>query len=218
MVQAVLFDFDGTLVNSDSAHLLAFNEALTDFNLSMSPEEYERFAGLSNQMMLDGIFPELDKNSSSHIAVAKEHYYLRFLDTVSLNDGAFNCLEALDSAGMRISIVTNAHRNSTLQILNKLSVFSFIEEVVCSDDVSNSKPHPEPYVTALRKLNLLPEQAFAVEDSDTGRISAEAAGLKIVMYGSQGNEMGEGGTQIERILHMNELTRLLLSDNGKFVR
>ena len=93
------------------------------------------------------------------------------------------------------------------EILRRRRLDAFIKVMVCIDDVANGKPDPEPYRTALLRLGVDPARAIAVEDTLTGRRSAEAAGLRVVMFGD-----ATGTTEppaFRAIAHMSELMNAL---------
>lgn len=181
-LRAALFDFDGTLVDSDPAHLAAFNELLAPHGRQMSQLQYDReVAGRSNGEIMSKLFPEADAATVIALGEAKEAAYLRRPDLVATRDGATAVLRQLKDKGIRIALVTNAPRQVITDLIARFGLLPYFDATVTVDDVTNGKPHPEPYLQALSKLGLDATQAVAIEDSETGRRSADAAGLPVLL-------------------------------------
>lgn len=142
---AVLFDFDGTLINSDEAHLSAFNEVLLPFQLQMTPADYATCAGRSNCAIFRELLKGLSADAIAALDSAKEAIYLRRLDRILEQPGVTPVLRRLSAARMKLAVVTNAPRSVVRRILGRLRLESFFKVLVCIDDVANGKPDPEPH-------------------------------------------------------------------------
>ena len=202
---AVLFDFDGTLVSSDNAHLSAFNEALSPFQRQLSVADYEACAGRSNSAIFQDLLHDLSAEEIAALGAAKEAIYLRRLDVITEQPGVTPLLTQLAAARKDLAVVTNAPRAVVTEILQRLRLDAFFKVIVCIDDVANGKPDPEPYRTALQRLAVGPARAIAVEDTLTGRRSAEAAGLRVVMFGKRDVTSALDPPAFRAIAHMPEL-------------
>ncbi len=204
-LDAVLFDFDGTLINSDDAHLSAFNEVLLPFQRQMSRAAYEAFAGRSNSAILQDLLHGQSPDEIAALGLAKEETFLQRLDAIIEQPGVTPVLAQLAAAGTRLAVVTNAPRLVVCEILKRLCLDAFFEVVVCIDDVAQGKPDPEPYRTALTRLGIHPARAMAVEDTLTGRRSAEAAGLRVVSLGVRNSARSSDPPAFRSITRMSDL-------------
>lgn len=181
-LQAALFDFDGTLVNSDPAHLAAFNEILVPFERQMSQAQYDRdVLGRTNLEIFSHLFPGIDAEAAITLGDAKEAAYLRRSDLVRAHSGAEVVLARLKAEGIRLALVTNAPRHVVMDLAPRLGLLPYFDIVITADDVTFGKPHPEPYQLALSQLGVAAEDAIVIEDSETGRRAAESAGIRVLL-------------------------------------
>ncbi len=100
---------------------------------------------------------------------------------VPLKSGLFELLDYFKSNGVRLAVSTSTSTESARFSLEKAGVLGFFDELVCAEDVTHGKPHPEPFSKAAEKLGLSPSECLALEDSLNGIKSAHAAGLVTVM-------------------------------------
>ncbi|MEY4425052.1 MAG: hypothetical protein RJB56_679 [Actinomycetota bacterium] len=178
---AVLWDMDGTLVDSEE-YWLSSEQSLA----------YEHSGTWSEQDGLDLIGMSLYE--STKIMKAKigidlepEQIIERLTDSVSAKlavaipwrPGAQELLRELRSKGIKTALVTMSMRRMAQQVADQIPFHAF-DVVVAGDDVTHGKPHPEPYLKACQLLGVSPEDCVAFEDSVTGLMSAEAAGTKAV--------------------------------------
>ncbi len=178
---AVLWDMDGTLVDSEE-YWLSSEQSLA----------YEHSGNWSEQDGLDLIGMSLYE--STKIMKAKigidlepEQIIERLTDSVSAKlavaipwrPGAQELLRELRSKGIKTALVTMSMRRMAQQVADQIPFHAF-DVVVAGDDVTHGKPHPEPYLKACQLLGVSPEDCVAFEDSVTGLMSAEAAGTKAV--------------------------------------
>ena len=192
-LRAALFDFDGTLVNSDPAHLAAFNELLAPYGRQMSQHQYDsEVIGRSNAEIFTRLFPGADATEVIALGEAKEAAYLRRVDLVAARAEAETVLQRLKENDIGIALVTNAPRDVVLDLTARFGLLPYFDVTVTVDDVERGKPYPDPYLQALDKLGLQAGQAIAVEDSDPGRRSAEAAGLPVLLLPPVAHAMDEG--------------------------
>ena len=159
---AVLFDIDGTLFNSDSIHLSVFQELLAqegfDEGRKISEDFFmERISGRSNQMITSDLFPSWDENERTAFVERKE---ARFRQQAAerlaslATPGLQRLLDTLQSEGVACSAVTNAPRANAELMLGAIGRQSFFRPLIIGDECSAAKPHPEPYLAAMRALGV----------------------------------------------------------------
>ena len=170
---ALLFDIDGTLADTDPVHLAAFNQAFAPFGHHMDKARFVReLQGRANEDIAASFLPHLPHDEGMAVMAAKEAL---FRDIAATELHAVGGLFELPMAA-----VTNAPRPNADLILNGLGIADRFKAIVIGDELPHSKPHPFPYLEALRLLGADPATSLAFEDSRTGIASATAAGLTTI--------------------------------------
>jgi len=176
-----LFDLDGTLVDSSPVHAHAYRQVLADRHPDlMAGFDYSAVSGLTT---LDAFRKlGLDDNQSQEATLAKQGLYREAVraGAVRALPGAGALLENIKTRGAAIAIVTSASRASATRTLEGTELLAFTDALITADDVIRGKPDPEPYRTALARLNANPAKAVAVEDALSGIAAAHAAGVKVI--------------------------------------
>ncbi|AOT07389.1 HAD family hydrolase [Pseudoalteromonas luteoviolacea] len=183
-LQAILFDFDGTLVDSEALHYTSWCKVLAPFDIFISEADFcDEFSGVPT-VKTGHILQQRYNLRYSGDELAKQKN-LQFIETAAsqkpkLMPHAVDVL-SLCAQHYTLALVTGSTRDEAMPVLKHYRLLEFFECIVCKDDVTNPKPHPEPYCLAMSKLNINAQDAIAVEDSQTGLTSATAAGLKTVV-------------------------------------
>ncbi len=181
MYRALLFDLDGTLAETDSLHLPTWVDVLRPYGIEVDEEFYrERISGRSNSKIVEDLLPDLSTEEGRRLADAKEASFRERAGELEPLPGLLDFVEEGRSRGLRMVLVTNAPEANVEAILLALELREFFDEVVLSDEVGSGKPDPAPYRAALDRLNVLPEEALAFEDSTSGIGSAVGAGIPTV--------------------------------------
>lgn len=181
-LKAVLFDFDGTIVDSEPVYDLVFNRWMYDFGISFEDQDKinaQIVPGVTwldvlhvveqvTQRTLDKetLIPELNQRLQQHIVDVG----------VPLKEGVREALEVL-SQQYRLAIVSSSYRKNIDDVLYHHDLGHYFEHITAFEDITYPKPHPEPYLHTLKQMKLKPEQAIAIEDSLFGAQSAASAGL-----------------------------------------
>lgn len=179
---AVLFDMDGTLIDSEKLWSLALDEVSRDLGGELSPATRLAMVGTdlvsSVQMLLDdlGVAGEVDVVQRLLVDATARH----FATSIEWRPGAQELLQTVRAAGLPTALVTSTHRNLTSTALETIGRGNF-DVIVCGDDVTATKPDPEPYLRALAELAVDPTRTVAIEDSPAGSASAAAAGLRTLV-------------------------------------
>jgi HAD superfamily hydrolase (TIGR01509 family) len=184
-LHAALFDLDGTLCNSDNLHFAAWRDELAAAPRPyvLSHEDYKgRISGKANVMIAQEFLPYLEDNQRASICSNKES---RFRDLAS-HDGALLPLEgllhliaSLKSSDVRIACVTNAPRVNAEFMLKQMGLSKAFEQLIIGDECSSSKPSPDPYLEAMRRLKVEPNTCVVFEDSSSGLAAARASGAAL---------------------------------------
>lgn len=182
-ILALLLDHDGTLVDSESAHHLLWNQVLAPFGASITAQDYERdYAGL----------PALDNGAQAVArfglhATAQDMAQAKFAATRAyLQDKAFPLMPGVAEAlthwrsRFRLGVVTGARTFAVQNTLQKHGLADGFECVVSADDVERTKPDPACYRLALARMGLQAQNVLAIEDTAHGVEAAVGAGLRCI--------------------------------------
>ena len=178
---ALLFDLDGTLVDSDAKHLAAFQRVFAPFGIAVDQETYNaRIHGASNERIGMAFLSHLTPERRLAALDDKEAAYRADLDGIEPIPGAVELLDYADRLGLRRAVVTNAPRANADAVLAALGLAARLGIVVVGAELERSKPDPLPYLRGLALTGAAAGRSLAFEDSPTGVRSAAAAGLAVV--------------------------------------
>lgn len=210
-MQAVLWDMDGTLVDSEKLWDVSMKALCVRLGGVLSPEGREATVGGSSDSVMRAVYAELGLEPDP-AAMAESadwlHDYTGELFEAGLPwlPGAQEMLEKLVAAGVPLALVTNTRRDLTERALNSIGRHYF-SVTVCGDEVEHGKPAPDPYRRAAELLGFTSSQCLAIEDSITGTAAAEAAGCPVVVVP---NDVDVPGGPHRR--HVSSLSELDVDD------
>jgi len=177
---ALLFDLDGTLVDTDDLHFKAFGALLAERAAPFSRADYrDRVMGRPNAAIMAEFFPGEDDRHAA-LAEAKEAAFRAMLGArVEPVAGAAALIARAAADGVGIAVVTNAPRANAEAMLNATGLSDRIEALVIGEECARPKPDPLPYREAMARLGATPARAIAFEDSPSGLRAARAAGVHV---------------------------------------
>jgi HAD superfamily hydrolase (TIGR01509 family) len=180
-IEAVVFDMDGVLLDSEEIwdearrtmaleHELAWPESAQRDMMGMSSLEWSRY------MHERVVLPEAPDEISAEVVRRLENLYRRNLP---LLDGALQAVERT-AKRFRLGLASSSNRPIIDLVLELAAIADCFEVTVSSEEVERGKPAPDVYLEALRRMDVVPERAAAIEDSTNGLLSAHAAGMLVV--------------------------------------
>ncbi|MES1161555.1 MAG: HAD-IA family hydrolase [Rhizobacter sp.] len=235
-IEALIFDVDGTLADTEEAHRVAFNLAFERYRLGWvwQPAEYrellkitggkERLAHYIDTLPIAAAERHRLSTMVPDVHAEKTRFYSSFVadGAVPLREGVAALLDDALEAGCKLAIASTTTAVNIDALLESalgsrgLDMFSVI---ACGDQVRAKKPAPDIYQLALRGLALLPEHAIAFEDSPNGLRAAHAAGLRTVVtptYWTEGGDFSEAALLLPGLagLQVDDLIQRLASANA----
>jgi beta-phosphoglucomutase len=181
--EAIIFDFDGVLVDSEPIHHQCWVEILSPYGVTLDWETYSKNCiGISDHAMLttlcEKVGPplEFDKLWSDYPR-KKELFRERMLHVNAITADVRKLIDDLRPT-YKLAVVTSSGRREVEPILAASGILESLDTVVYGDDVKNLKPAPDPYLRAVERLGV--SRALAIEDSQAGIASARAAGLDVI--------------------------------------
>ena len=178
-VQALLFDLDGTLVDTREANYRAYRDAFAESGYELGEEAFAGTWGRDSRDFIPDLLPGISPAEVDVIRAAKSRLYADVLDTTVANDALIAFLR-LVAPTHRTALVSTAKSGNGRQILDTHGLTPLFDVQVWGDDVQSSKPDPEGYLKALSLLGVDAADGLAFEDSETGRQAAVAAGLAVL--------------------------------------
>ena len=178
---ALLFDLDGTMVDTDVLHLNAYNTLLGAFGRAVDAAYYKRrIMGFPNAQIMAELFP--DRPVAAHLAFTerKEDLFRAQLGRLEPTAGLLDLLSWAAARELPCAVVTNAPRANAAMMLKGLGLAERFDALVIGDELAHGKPHPLPYLTALERLGGDAARAIAFEDSLSGIRAASSAGVHTV--------------------------------------
>ncbi|XP_062073779.1 haloacid dehalogenase-like hydrolase domain-containing protein Sgpp isoform X2 [Humulus lupulus] len=184
-LEAVLFDVDGTLCDSDPFHYQAFYVMLQEIGFNGGvpiTEDYyiENIAGKHNDDVARLLFPD-DFERGVKFTDDKEAMFRRLAaEKLKPLDGLEKVKKWVEDRGLKRAAVTNAPRPNAELMLTSLGLSDFFDVVIIGNECDHAKPHPEPYLKALEILKASKDHTFIFEDSASGIKAGVAAGMPVV--------------------------------------
>ncbi|MFE3838235.1 HAD family hydrolase [Pseudogemmobacter sonorensis] len=180
--QAVAWDIDGTLVDSEPLHHRALLAATAEFGADLSPLPETAFVGVHLKDVWQALRSRLPTGADETEFYRRiNHHYAAGAGRLVEIPGATAVIRALDALGVRQVCASNSARAVVDANLAMLGVAGIISASVSLDDVGEGKPAPEPYLRAAALAGTDPARTLAVEDSLTGARAARAAGLSVAL-------------------------------------
>jgi HAD superfamily hydrolase (TIGR01509 family) len=181
-IKAVIFDFDGTLVDSEYFHFSCWNEALQEFNLKLTYSYYvNNYAGTPTPLNSITLAEKYKLNiTPKELSDLKEKITETRIrnEDIKFMPNALSTLKYFYKLKIPIFLVTGSNRSDVDFILEKTGVKKYFKFSITRSEVKKSKPHPESYLKAIEKSNLKPRDFLVFEDTKNGVESAKLSGLK----------------------------------------
>jgi len=192
MLRAVIFDFDGVIVDTEMLHLKAFNIALADYKIEISKEQYyKEMLGLSDSDLFKTIvaknFPTSGEEKLNELLEQKKAAFGDLMKTeCRVISGVREFLDMLKAEKIPMAICSGALLDEIKTILQANGLGGYFEVIVSAEEVKRGKPFADGFLLTLRKLNeimrpkILAAHCVVIEDSHWGLIAAQKAGMKTI--------------------------------------
>lgn len=191
-IKAVIFDLDGVIVSTDDFHYRAWKEMADKEGIFFDRTINERLRGVSRMESLEIILEKASKTYTNEekdqMAENKNSIYRGLLEELSPKDilpGVMKVLEELKANNTKIAIGSSS--KNTPMILKKIGLHNYFNAVSDGNEIKNSKPDPEVFLLAAKKLGVNPEECMVVEDADAGVEAAIAGSMKVLAVGYASN-------------------------------
>ena len=202
----IIFDVDGTLIDSAPVYLPALGQALNDHGYTPSPEQIQTAFGMTGWQGL--AYCGVPENEFDAVMHSWEQEAYRHLERVKVYDGIVDTLRALKEGGNKLGIATSRNRSQYTHGVKPLGLSDFFDAVVCSDDVADPKPAPDELFECLQRMGGTIEQAIFIGDSAYDMQCARSASVKsgLALWGCHSPEKMEADV---RLAHPNEILKMI---------
>ncbi|MBE9191080.1 HAD family phosphatase [Gloeocapsopsis crepidinum LEGE 06123] len=194
-LKAILFDFNGVIINDEPIHQQLIDQVLIAENLRPKPGEYRQVClGRSDRACIRELLQRRGRVVSdeylTRIIQRKAEAYqqeLEKLEKLPTYPGLEDLIFQVRSHHLKLAVVSGALRSEVELVLNRLGLTEYFSIIVAGDDITTSKPEPDGYLLAVEKLNelepdlqLQPTECLAIEDTPAGITAAKSAGISVV--------------------------------------
>lgn len=185
MIQAVLFDMDGILLDSERMGMELIPQIAKQYGYTYTKDIYLRVMGATvqaGQEVMREYFGENYPSDAIEAEFTQTMINIAKAGKMPLKDGLEDCLQGLRRRGLKTALATSTVREKVMQYLQYISPLKdAFDAIICGSDVTHGKPEPDIYLLAAKKLNISPADCIGVEDSRNGLLSLKAAGIPSVM-------------------------------------
>lgn len=187
MLNAIIFDFDGVILDSEGLHYKVFNQVLEKYKIYITWEDYQkRYIGYNDADALKAIFKNNKKRVNKKIIDELIFNKAILFEKSIVNNEADvfpGVVELIKSIPIKlpIGLCSGALRSDIEPVLENLKIKRFFKSIVTAEDTKKSKPYPDPYILSLKNLNIQDaSKTIAIEDTPAGINSAKEAGMKVL--------------------------------------
>lgn len=209
-IRTVLFDLDGTLIDTNELIMASFKHTFAKFQLSFTDEEISTFNGPPLEETFYNIDPE---RADEMLKVYRKHNIKHHRHYVKVFPQVIETLKKLKQKGIKLAIVTSKMRKSALIGIEETGLLPFFPVIITCDDVDHPKPHPEPVLKALNHLNRQAKSAIMVGDNYHDIVSGQRANVLTagVAWSSKGESFLQAYHPTYMLKEMKDLLRIIES-------
>lgn len=210
MIQTVIFDMDGVIVDTEPVHHYAYNEYFKQLNIEITPEIYASFTGNSTKNIFERLKAQFHLTDDVQTLVeTKRNLFNNAFDSkedLYLLEGVEDLIKDLYANGMQLVLASSSAKVTINRIFNRFDLHKYFTHIVSGEDFPKSKPHPAIFQHAAFLAQTPVENCIVIEDSTNGILAAKAAGIYCIGYDSFHSKMQDYSKADKVIRDFKELS------------
>lgn len=206
MIKALVFDFDGLIVDTESLWFDVYKDVLVEYDCELKLEDFALSIGTKDDVLYERL-TKIARKPINRIEIDRNTHerYQQQMSQLHLREGVNEYLKAAKELGLKIGLASSSSRYWVQGFLEKFNIKEYFEVVKTSDNVKKVKPDPELYLQAIQELGVKPYEALAFEDSKNGLIAATKAGLHCVIVPNSVTSFLDFSGHLHRLSSMEEI-------------
>ena len=216
MIEAIIFDMDGTLVDTEPFNTEIERRQFSLNNLEISEEEHQKYLGVASDAMWREITSRHQTALSVDELIEQNHneslLYFSELEQIPVMPNLVDLLEKLQGKKYKMAVASSSTPEIIDLILTKTDLKRYFRVIVSAQEAGKSKPEPDVFLLAVKKLGIDPEKCLVVEDSPNGIKAAKAAGMTCVAYEGPGANSLKLQEADDIIQDYSELERIIIKN------
>lgn len=215
MIQTVIFDMDGVIVDTEPVHHYAYYQHFSQLDIEVTDEHYQSLTGNSTRNVFQKLKDHFDLDHEvEHLIQTKRSLFNDAFDTkedLHLIEGVEDLIKDLHLNGMELIVASSASKVTIDRVFKRFNLYPYFSHIVSGEDFPKSKPHPAIFEHAA-SLSIYPKnQCVVIEDSTNGIQAAHAAGIYCIGYQSV-NSKGQDYSLANKVIsHFNEIDAEIIS-------
>jgi putative hydrolase of the HAD superfamily len=186
-IKAVIFDFDGTIIDTETIWFEVYKEVFKEkFDVELPLEEFVKVIGTTDEVLYQYIENQVGmKINPREINELANQRFLHKKGILEVREGVKEKLDEAKELGLKIGLASSSSREWVEGFLRQFDLWSYFSVIKTKEDVTKVKPDPALYIKALEELEVEPQEALAIEDSANGAMAAVEAGMKCIVIPNQ---------------------------------
>ncbi len=219
MIQTVIFDMDGVIVDTEPVHQYAFYQHFRELDIEVSPEMYASFTGNSTKNVFEKLTATFNlKYNINSLINRKRDLFNETFDKkkdLFLLDGVLELIKNLNKNSIQLILASSSANVTIERIFKRFDLHQYFSHIVSGEDFPKSKPDPAIFVHAAFLSNTKKENCIVIEDSTNGIVAANAAGIFCVGYDSPNSKFQDYSKSDFVISNFSELNYEIIKNFGK---
>ncbi len=209
MIEAVIFDLDGVIVDSEPMHLIVDRDIIRSNGIEISDDELKKYIGISNvKLWTDLIEKYKVKHTVEEMVNQQKKNKIEAFKNSNLKpiDGVVELINSIKENKIRLALASSSPLEFVETVLKKTGLLEKFEVILSGESFKRGKPEPDIFLAAAKELGKAPSQCVVIEDSAHGVQAAKSAGMKCIGYINQGSGNQDLSHADFTVRHFSELT------------